>query len=540
MSDVEMQPYATVVEVLIPGPQGPGGNDEIGGHAVSIGNLETGHIIVFDGEVWHNQPLGSGGDMMRAVYDTNNDGKVDVAKLAEAVSWDGITDIPASFPPELHGHAIADVTDLQAALDEKAALTSPAFSGAPTAPTATIGTNTTQLATTAFVTAAVAAVSPGSVSWADVADKPSSFTPSEHSHVIADVTGLSTALDDKAPLASPALTGTPTAPTALVGTDTAQVATTAFVNASIAATPMANLRNKIINGHFWLWRRGATQSVVGYKSADRWYLNTAGSGVTCTLSQQVMNGTGWPKQILQDLFYARLVFTTGTGSDRYVRLEHRIEDVVSLSGQQATLTFWARAATTGLSIAANLSQVFGSGGSAAVHVNGQKTSLGTNWQKVSFVFDIPGIAGKTIGASNCLNAVIWASGGGLETAITDNLPAQSGTIDISHVSLVPGDARDDYDALEPRHNQQEMALCERYYEISGGSITWTQPGNAGAIQQHMSWPFLVPKRITPTVTVTAELGSAELVAASSRHINVRSGGTGEQRNSFIWTADAEL
>jgi hypothetical protein len=38
----------------------------------------------------------------------------------------------------------------------------------------------------------------------------------------------------KAPLASPALTGTPTAPTAAVGTNTTQVATTAFVNAEIA------------------------------------------------------------------------------------------------------------------------------------------------------------------------------------------------------------------------------------------------------------------------------------------------------------------
>ncbi|MEE3636353.1 hypothetical protein UIA24_19170, partial [Pseudomonas sp. AL 58] len=39
----------------------------------------------------------------------------------------------------------------------------------------------------------------------------------------------------KAPLASPALTGTPTAPTAAAGTNTAQIATTAFVRAALAA-----------------------------------------------------------------------------------------------------------------------------------------------------------------------------------------------------------------------------------------------------------------------------------------------------------------
>lgn len=48
-------------------------------------------------------------------------------------------------------------TATQTALDLKANLASPALSGTPTAPTATSGTNTTQIATTAFVTSAVAA-----------------------------------------------------------------------------------------------------------------------------------------------------------------------------------------------------------------------------------------------------------------------------------------------------------------------------------------------------------------------------------------------
>jgi hypothetical protein len=43
----------------------------------------------------------------------------------------------------------------------------------------------------------------------------------------------------KAPLASPALTGTPTAPTATAGTNTTQVATTAYVQSSIGGLPTA-------------------------------------------------------------------------------------------------------------------------------------------------------------------------------------------------------------------------------------------------------------------------------------------------------------
>ena len=54
-----------------------------------------------------------------------------------------------------------------------------------------------------------------------------------HSHVIANVDGLQTALNAKAPLASPTLTGTPKAPTAASGTNTTQIATTAFVQAAV-------------------------------------------------------------------------------------------------------------------------------------------------------------------------------------------------------------------------------------------------------------------------------------------------------------------
>ena len=54
-----------------------------------------------------------------------------------------------------------------------------------------------------------------------------------HNHTIANVDGLQTALNAKAPLASPTFTGTPKAPTAASGTNTTQIATTAFVQAAV-------------------------------------------------------------------------------------------------------------------------------------------------------------------------------------------------------------------------------------------------------------------------------------------------------------------
>lgn len=179
--------------------------------------------------------------------------------LSGSVSFDGSANvtITAAVVDDSHAHVIGNVDGLQAALDAKAPLASPSLTGTPTAPTATSGTNTIQVATTAFVQQAIVDFGPGDMlksaydtdndgkvdaaevadaaPWAGITGKPTSFTPSAHSHPISQVTGLQTALDAKAPLASPALTGTPTAPTAAAGTNTTQIASTAFVAAAIGA-----------------------------------------------------------------------------------------------------------------------------------------------------------------------------------------------------------------------------------------------------------------------------------------------------------------
>lgn len=70
-------------------------------------------------------------------------------------AYSALTGIPSTFAPSAHTHAIAEIDDLEAQLDAKAPLASPALTGTPTAPTAAGGTNTTQLATTAFVAAEI-------------------------------------------------------------------------------------------------------------------------------------------------------------------------------------------------------------------------------------------------------------------------------------------------------------------------------------------------------------------------------------------------
>jgi len=64
-------------------------------------------------------------------------------------------------------------------------------------------------------------------------------TGAELNYVDGVTSAIQTQLDAKAPLASPALSGTPTAPTASSDTDTTQIATTAFVQAAATAALQA-------------------------------------------------------------------------------------------------------------------------------------------------------------------------------------------------------------------------------------------------------------------------------------------------------------
>jgi hypothetical protein len=60
------------------------------------------------------------------------------------------------------------------------------------------------------------------------------LTTTELNYVDGVTSAIQTQIDAKAPLESPALTGTPTAPTATAGTNTTQVATTAFVSTAVS------------------------------------------------------------------------------------------------------------------------------------------------------------------------------------------------------------------------------------------------------------------------------------------------------------------
>ncbi|EPT5990195.1 TPA: phage tail protein [Escherichia coli] len=106
----------------------------------------------------------------------------------------------------------------------------PTFTGEPKAPTPAAGNNTTRIATTEFVQAAITALINGAPATLDTLKEIAAAINNDPKFS----TTINNALALKAPLSSPALTGTPTAPTAAQSVNNTQIATTAFVKSAIA------------------------------------------------------------------------------------------------------------------------------------------------------------------------------------------------------------------------------------------------------------------------------------------------------------------
>ncbi|MCW0218226.1 MAG: hypothetical protein OJI67_07870, partial [Prosthecobacter sp.] len=143
--------------------------------------------------------------------------------LVLAPDWSQLTGVPSTFAPSAHGHIIADVTGLQSALDGKLASSSVSAFGLTLLDdaTATDARDTLGLGTLAVanslafadltskptsltgygITDPIVLTSSSyadptwitSLAWGKLTGVPSTFAPSAHGHIIADVTGLQSA-----------------------------------------------------------------------------------------------------------------------------------------------------------------------------------------------------------------------------------------------------------------------------------------------------------------------------------------------------------
>jgi hypothetical protein len=321
----------------------------------------------------------------------------------------------------------------------------------------------------------------------------------------------------KAPLASPALTGTPTSPTAAVGTNTTQLATTEFVTTA-ASNVTSGFRNVVINGDMKVAQRGTSASLIttsGYYTADRMSFipNTMGQWTQSVVSN-VPAGSG---------FYNNLTLQCTTAdaspsSGDYVFLQQKFEgqDVQrfakgTASAKPFALSFWVKSNLTGTYIAElidtdNTRQV-----SASYTINASST-----WEKKIIIFpaDTTGVFDRDNDVSLRLNFVLGAgstyTSGTLNTAWasttnanryvgqTNLASAESNSWSITGIQLEEGSVATPF---EQRPIGVELDLCFRYYQKmvdpAGVGVA-----NASSQATRVLMPLYTKMRAAPTSTIS--------------------------------------
>lgn len=120
VTDAEKSTWGAKQSALGFTPENPTNKGKSNGYA-SLDASGKVPIAQIPNEVVTQDQLGSAGygDMVKSVYDTDNDGVVDRAKTADGVAWGNVAGKPSTFNPTAHTHTIANVTNLQTELDSK-------------------------------------------------------------------------------------------------------------------------------------------------------------------------------------------------------------------------------------------------------------------------------------------------------------------------------------------------------------------------------------------------------------------------------------
>ncbi len=302
-------------------------------------------------------------------------------------------------------------------------------------------------------------------------------------------------------------------------------------------------KNAIINGNFDFWQRGTTPASpaggVSY-TADRWVLSSSVSaaGPVLTVSRQAF-ALGQAAVPNEPSYYASINSATVANLTGLI-FRQRIEGVRSLAGKTVTLSFYATSSTNAVLPAVSYTQGFGTGGAPSAQVNAavaNNVALNGNWQKFTYTFAVPSIAGKTIGTNG---------DDFLEIAFT--LPSNAAhTVAFAQVQLEEGSVATSFDARPLAH---ELLLCQRYYEDSGSAAQTFAGYVVGAYSYYTTAWFKVRKRATPAITMVYPGGNTGFAttAASASNIGLDSFTAGHTASAttnngsfmFSFRADAEL
>ena len=226
-------------------------------------------------------------------------------------------------------------------------------------------------------------------------------------------------------------------------------------------------KNHIINGGMDVWQRGTSFTSNEY-TADRWGLYKASGSMTLTKSDVIPNILGDSRLRLN---------TTVVHAD--AQIYQKIEDVRTLQGKTATLSFWVH--TIG-NFKVEAKHSYGSGGTSQNIFHSQYTTevVPSTWSKVEMEIDIPELGeSDTVGDGSFLQVTLF-------------IGANLGSTYIKNIQLEEGSVATPF---EQRPYGLELSLCQRYLpSFDGGAHGFAGTTTSGTA----SIPFSVPARVAPT------------------------------------------
>lgn len=218
-------------------------------------------------------------------------------------------------------------------------------------------------------------------------------------------------------------------------------------------------RNLLVNGGFEVWQRGNGAFTADGYTADRWSLSEGGgSAGSVTRESSIVDSYGQ--------YSLACVYTHNGTTSIFQRIEHWRE----MKGRTVCISMRIRQS------AASMVRLFAS--------DGLTTPIGdTTTTTGSFV-------------THTMTFAVSASATLLDIGVQ---LIGSGTVYLDNAMVVIGPAPTEYVPLTP---QEELARCQRYYEVHGGvSGAMTFGGYGAAASGAFQFvPFAVPKGGVPTMT----------------------------------------
>ncbi|CAB4125197.1 hypothetical protein UFOVP55_76 [uncultured Caudovirales phage] len=253
------------------------------------------------------------------------------------------------------------------------------------------------------------------------------------------------------------------------------------------------MRNRLINGGMAVDQRnaGAAQNITTTNTycVDRWAVNAAATVTGTLTAQRVAVGSPGSSQ-----YALRLARTTGTYvSALYALQVIETANCYEFAGKTVTVSFKARCGAAYSSTGTPINVYVRTGTAADEGVNGATAGTWTGYAQAGTQSFALTTTLQTFSLSVTLGSTAQEIAVMLGTGLFAGTGAANDYIEFTDVQLELGNYAT---AFERRINQQELAMCQRYYASGTTPISLNPTGSTANVSVPVTLP--VPMRVAPT------------------------------------------